>query len=123
MGPKMIHVGRNFNALLVTFFGYRSLIDFGMHFGRQLVPFFFPWFLLGSLLGQFGVFLAPFTFFGRPFRFSWVLLGVLGVEILSFYITGLHFYAVLAVYGAWSMGRGQLSRKRRRSAATYGTAC
>jgi hypothetical protein len=34
----MIYFGGRLADLLVTFFGYRVLIDLGLHFGRLLAP-------------------------------------------------------------------------------------
>ena len=87
----------HFGDLFLTFFGYRSLIDFGIHFGWVLVPFW-------SLFGSFRFPMASFD----PFPFSLVSLwqtshslGVpslvgyrlmyFGSNFMTFHVRGFHF--------------------------------
>ena len=62
MAPKTTNFGGHFGDFLVTFFGHRSLIDFGMHFDRLLAPFWLPF---GSLWLPSGSLWRPFARLGR----------------------------------------------------------
>ena len=122
----MLHFEICCGDVLVTFFGYRSLTDFGMNLGRFGTPFGFPLALFGSLLAPFRLSVASFwlTLYSLG---DTCLLAYLASHFLIFHVTGLYFFtspykflensAALPEYGAWSTGRGQLSRQRRRSAA------
>ena len=99
----MITFGGHFGDFLVTFFGYRSLIDYGMHCGRLLAPFWLPfgslwlplapfWLPFGSLWLPLASFGHPLCSLGGPFAPVCYLLVYLGLRFLTFYATELHFY-------------------------------
>ena len=88
----------HFGDLLIAFFGPRSLIDFGMHFGRPLAHFWRPfgsllapfgslWRPFGSLLAPVGSLLAPAGSLLAPFGSLLVSLGSLLVSFLSLLLT------------------------------------
>ena len=114
MVPQIIYFGFHVGDFLVTFFGYRSLIDFRMHFGRLLVSF---WLRFGSLLAPFGSlchfwfpfgslcpFCLPLGSLWRPFVKLYILWAALslvgyfwvyfGSHFLTFDVTGLHFLRI-----------------------------
>ena len=83
MVPKMTNFELILATFLETFFGHRSWIGFGLHFGRPLAPF--------------GLLLAPFWL---PFGSLWLPLAPVWLPLAPVWLLLVPFWVPLAPFGS-----------------------